>query len=222
MRVTRRKPLWAIILASLLPQPILALDSGVNAMQAATELETQSSITAWAYHELANLVTGFRDMLEPILPRPVESFNMLDAQIAAFIAEGQQAQARIKELIEAVDNPAPQEPTAPIPDQTMIAETQQPTAPLAFYGSADSAMLPDVKVFDENGFLLNIDTSKGIDVPDLTIDPRDGGNYASEIPLVDSALEVVQLLQDQVPAPIQTAGNDLYNSIAGMKGHDNP
>lgn len=64
---------------------------------------------------------------------------------------------------------------------------------------------------NEDGSIL-IDTTGSINLPDLTIDPRDGGEYSSEIGVIQQVLDLVQLAQDQVPAPIQTGLTDIYNN----------
>lgn len=178
------------------------------------EIESRQGLVAWAFSELQTLMGGFRYELEPMLPQVTQSFNLLDAQISAFIAEGQQEQKRIQVMIEELEDRQLEQFVA-VPDQTTIAQDVVPSAPLSLVGSLedDYNMVPDVQVLDENGFLLNLDTSKGINLPDTTIDPRDGGTYTSEIPLADDALQIVQLLQDQVPTPIQSLGNTTYNAI---------
>lgn len=208
-----RRSLFAIFISALLPQPVFAFESGVNAMQAARDFE-QQSLTAWVFQELSNLVTGFRNELEPILPRVEKSFDPLDAEIAAFVAEGQAIQTRLQELIEATETK--QHEPQPVPDQTMIAELPPADTPVLFYSpKVEQDFVPEIEFFNEHGDLLNVDTSKGIDLPDLTVDPRDGGTYESEIALIQPAFDLIDLVQNQVPAPIQSVGNDLYDKLTG-------
>ena len=184
-------------------------------MQTAAEFE-QQSLTAWVMQEFRDMITGFRETLEPLIPRLEPAFNMLDAQIAAFMADGHTEQLRLQELIES--KPDQETEPAPNPDQTMIAESVEPSTAIAFYGPIDAPVdyIPEVEFFTPDGFLLDLDTSKGINLPDLTITPIDGGIYESELTILQPALDTVQFLQDQVPSPIQTVGNELYNRLTGL------
>lgn len=177
-------------------------------MAEAENMERQS-LTEWAYQELKDLFTS-GEKLEPLLPRIESEFDLLDAEIAAFIAEGQAEQARLQELIDAIGQEEPQ--PEPVVQETMVAQPE----PIFINGVTYVPVLADkapieISMTDEGRILL--DTTGSIDLPNLTIDPRDGGEYTSEVQIVQNALDLVQLLQDQVPAPIQTALNETYDSI---------
>lgn len=216
----KRTTLFSAMMAALVPVPLFAFDSGVRGMEVAETTEReQMSLQAWAFNELQSLQVGFRNQLEPILPVPKIAFSLLDAEIATFIAEGQREQARLQEIIESID----EKNTESVEQVDIMQQAETPnlqTNEVFFYNGTERniEMLPDVTFFNKEGFVLDVDTSDGIDLPDLTLDPRDGGTYTSEIPLVQQALDVVQLLQDQVPAPIQTVGNEIYNKITGSEG----
>lgn len=209
-----RRPLWTFLLAYLIPQPVLAFESGVNAMSAVNEAETQT-LTSWAYNEFRDMVTGFRDMLDPILPPVSQSFNLLDAEIAQFIAQGQIEQSRLQEIIES-SQPIEQE-TIQTDLPTMIASNAIADSDGFFYTPKNGELseMPTL-TFNEKG-QLSLDTTKSINLPDLTFDPRDGGQYTSEIPVVQATLDQIQFVQDQVPAPIQSTGTDIYNAVIGYK-----
>lgn len=216
----KRTTLFSAMMAALVPVPLFAFDSGVSGMETAETTETeQMSLQEWAFNEFQSLQVGFRSQLEPILPVPKIAFSVLDAEIATFIAEGQREQDRLQEII---DDLTKQEPESAQANEFVqkAEETGASEGTNFFYSPAESniEMLPEVTVLNNDGLLLGVDTSDGIDLPDLTIDPRNGGQYESEIPLVQNVLDLVQLAQDQVPAPIQTAGNELYNKITGSEG----
>lgn len=187
-------------------------------METAEAIENEKPLLqAWAFAELQTLDFGLRNQLEPILPAPKIAFSVLDAEIATFIAEGQREQARLQEIIDDLESKELDiQSVGTQPDQQSETSNLQ-TNEIFFYNVSESKMemLPDVTIQD--GGIL-IDTTNGVDLPDLTFDPRNGGQYESEIPLVQNAFDLVQLVQDQVPAPIQTAGNELYNKITGSEG----
>lgn len=217
----KRTTLFSAMMAALVPVPVFAFDSGVRGMEVAETTEKeQMSLQAWAFGELQSLQVGFRSQLEPILPVPKIAFSVLDAEIATFIAEGQREQARLQEIIEELESKEPNTESVEVQPAQQAEMPNLQTNEIFFYNPAESniEMLPDVTVFDKEGPLLGVDTSDGIDLPNLTFDPRDGGQYESEIPLVQNAFDLVQLVQDQVPAPIQTAGNELYNKLTGSEG----
>lgn len=222
----QRNSIWPALVALMLPQPLLAIETGVNAVNEVEEIE-RLSLTAWAFEELRELFSG-NETLEPILPRVESSFDVLDAEIALFIAQGQQEQARLQEMIDRIGEPKEQDEASvgemAVAAPTVPAASEKPADTGFFYTAQDFEMelLPDVTIGGgEDAPLLGIDTSNGIDLPDLTFDPRNGGEYSSEIEAVQTALDVLQLVQDQVPAPIQTAGNEIYNKIAGNLPSDN-
>lgn len=178
-------------------------------MSAITEVEN-NPIGVWAYNEIASLQTGSRQILEPILPHVYTSFDLIDAQIAEFITNGYTEQARIVELIDEVNaeietlSSPPELPTPPQDLQpTMLTGTEMHDHTVA-----------DVDLFFmENDKLLFLDTHDKL--PELVLDPRDGGNYTSEIPAVQAALDVLQAVQDQIPTPIQSTANDIYDKLTG-------
>lgn len=214
-----RTTLFSAMMAALVPAPLFAFDSGVRGMEVAeTTEQEQMSLQAWAFNEIQSLQVGFRSQLEPILPVPKIAFSVLDAEIATFIAEGQREQARLQEIIDDLNKQEPD--SADATEFVQKSETSGTNEGANFFYSTQESnieMLPDVTVFDDSGMLLGVDTSDGIDLPDLTIDPRDGGTYESEIPLAQQVFDIVQLVQDQVPAPIKTVGNEIGNKITGSE-----
>lgn len=218
----QRYSLWTVFITALLPQPTLAFESGVNYMQALENEEPTRSLQAWAYEELKSLFDGARETLEPLLPRLGQQFSILDAEIATFIAEGQQMQEQLQTII---DNIGQRE----ITNEAMLAEPafiQVPEAPPVVvingvpYTPVATEKAPlEIGMTDEGRVLL--DTSGGIDLPDMTVDPRNGGEYSSELEVVQAILDLVQVTQDQVPIPIQAAASDTYNNILGNLTSDN-
>lgn len=186
-------------------------------MHAATDYE-QQSLTAWAYQELKDMVVGFRHQLEPLLPTTDQPPTAFDLDVAKFIADGHTEQTRIQHLIDQLSIPE-QEPEAPqpFPDQTMVAQVDTIVIPSVYVTMVDAGYVPEVGLLTEEGFLLDIDTSKGLDLPDLTIDPRDGGDYSTEVAYVQPVLDTVQFVQDQVPSPIQSTANTIYDKITGSE-----
>lgn len=211
-----RRSLFTVILASLIPQPVLAFDSGVNAMTAVDELE-QQTLQAWAFSEFVEMTTGFRVELEPILPMPQPTFSIIDSEIANFVAQGQIIQARLQQEIDSIGQREERVEQFDSPTTTPISTTSPADAEGFFYSVTESEkeVFPELTMTEEGRFKL--DTSKGIDLPDVTFDPRDGGTYESEIPAVQEVFDVAQLVQDQVPQPIQSTGTDLYNTAIGFK-----
>lgn len=218
----KRNTLFSAMMAALLPVPVVAFDSGVNGMAEAAQYEQHhQTVASWAFEEFVRLETGFRQTLEPIYPTP-KGFDIVDAQIADIVAQGELEKAFIDELLtaleartEAVESEVVNVPTIEAQQSEVEPSVQNEAASVPM-----DTVVPDVQVMREDGTLLAIDTSEGIDLPNLTIDPRDGGTYESEIEAIDPALELLQAVQDQVPAPIQSAGNDLYNNITGTTKPD--
>lgn len=214
----QRNSIWPALVAMMLPQPLLAIETGVNAVSTVEEIE-RLSITEWAYAEIKNLFEHGREKLEPLLPRVESGFNLFDAEIARFIADGQVEQARLEQLIEAIGQEQPE--PEPVVEETMIAKQPEP---VVIDGVTYIPVIADKPLLEigmtEEGRLL-LDTTGSIDLPDLTIDPRNGGEYTSEIPVIQQVLDVVQLVQDQVPAPIQSVANELFNNVVGNLKSDN-
>lgn len=207
MARSKRRSLFSAMLAVLIPQPIMAFESGVNAMEAVQEVESKS-ILAWAYSELQELQTGFRALLDPIIPEAPKTFSVLDSEIANFISEGHAIEARIDSIIQELEQIDIVEPVSfvsayvePMPAQNTFT---------VFDNGVHMPML-NVGVNDKGQFQL--DASDLVDLPDVTIDPRDGGEYTSEVPIVQSVLDIIQEAQNQVPAPIQSLGTDTYNTV---------
>lgn len=220
----RRFDLFNAMMVALLPVPVVAFGSGVVGMAEAEKYEQQHhTVAQWAVSELLRIETGFRQMLEPIYPQP-KGFNIVDAQIADIVAQGELEHTRLSELIEQIESRL----EAPEPHTSQGAVVYESSSNNENLTEVDSVVdtftspefVPEVEVMRDDGTLLAIDTSEGVDLPDLTIDPRNGGTYESEIEAIEPALEVLQAIQDQVPAPIQTAGNDLYNQITGTQKPD--
>lgn len=213
----QRNSIWPALVALMLPQPLLAIESGVNAVYTVEEIE-RLNIAEWAYMELKDLFQHGREKLEPLLPRVESSFNLFDAEVAQFIAEGVQEQARLEQMIEAVGQEQPE--PEPVVQETMIAQPE----PIVIDGVTYVPVITDKPLLEigmtEEGRLL-LDTTGSIDLPDLTIDPRNGGEYTSEIAAIQQVLDVVQLVQDQVPAPIQSVPNELFNNVVGSLQSDN-
>ncbi|HEX4843185.1 MAG TPA: hypothetical protein VFV57_05900 [Limnobacter sp.] len=108
--------------------------------------------------------------------------------------------------------PALQSPLSP----EVVSEVQRilEGAPSeAFYNSQQRQM--DV---DFQGGTVFVDSGP-LDLPDLVIDPRDGGNYHSENAVLQSILDSVQTLQDWVPTPIQSMATDTYNGLTTEPGN---
>lgn len=213
----KRTTLFSAMMAALVPVPVFAFETGVNAMSIVEDLESQpQSLTAWAFAELRSLEVGFRQLLEPVIPRRQVEFDILDAEITQFISEGHREVSRIESLIEEIRQ-REEEPAAQ--SQTVVKEPElQANEFRVISDTPDFGMAPSIQVLNDEGTLVDIDTSNGLDLPDLTIDPRNGGDYYSEIESVQQVLDIVQLVQDQVPAPIQSVGNELYNKITGSEG----
>lgn len=186
-------------------------------MSAVDELE-RHPITTWAYDQLADMTTGFRNLLDPILPRVESTFDALDAEIARFIIEGRAEIARLDALIEGST------PSFEIQDEQTISFAQiQPSPPDSIVLNGVTYVAQDKKPVEigmtEEGRLL-LDTTGSIDLPNLVVDPRDGGTYTAEIPVIQSVLDIIQEAQDQVPAPIQTTANELYDTLSGSLTND--
>lgn len=90
--------------------------------------------------------------------------------------------------------------------------------PETFYNSAHRSN--DVAVSFESG-TIGID-SGAFDLPDTTLDPRNGGNYQTEIATLQPALDAVQAVQNWVPTPIQSAATDEYNELTAGRTDAGP
>lgn len=64
--------------------------------------------------------------------------------------------------------------------------------------------------FEDGAVMID---SGALDLPDMVLDPRDGGNYHSEIHELQRALDAVKMVQDWVPASIQSTATDAYNKL---------
>lgn len=117
----KRFSVWPALFAMLAPQPILAFDSGVNALAIVDEIE-KPALTQWAFAELQEAFSKGPESLDPILTRVAAGFDLMDAEIAAFIAQGQQEQARLEQLIEAIGQEQPQR--VPVVQETMLAQPE--------------------------------------------------------------------------------------------------
>lgn len=184
-------------------------------MEAVQEVESKS-ILAWAYSELQELQTGFRALLDPIIPEAPKTFSVLDSEIANFISEGQAIEARIDSIIQELEQIETVEPASFVSAYVEPMPTQNTFT--VFDNGFDMPML-NVGVNDKGQFQL--DASDLVDLPDVTIDPRDGGEYTSEVPIVQSVLDIIQEAQNQVPAPIQSLGTDTYNTVLEATLHVN-
>lgn len=99
------------------------------------------SLAEWVIADFVSQPTGFRDMLEPILPRPKIEFSLLDAEIAQFIYEGQAEHARLQEIIDSIGK-----------------EPEQPSDNGFFYPAQESQiqMLNDVTIEHGNTFTPSV------------------------------------------------------------------
>lgn len=208
-----------------MPIPVVAFDTGARGMEEAETFEAQhSEVAKWALSEFMSLETGFRKMLDPIYPQP-KVFDIVDAQIADIIAQGELEKKAIAEAIEQIEVRQEQLSSEAVTtqgatiDESSIMYANLTEVNNTFNGSFDGIgdMTPEVEVINEDGVLLSLDTSDGVDLPNVTVDPRNGGTYESEIETAQDVFDVIQQGQDQVPEPIQTKGNDLYNQITGTE-----